>query len=482
MRQVYKCALEAQAKHLALYCNNNGLQILRTFKIAESASKTEQRKIFKEAMQYIAKNKVHHLIVEKVDRHVRNLHDAVETHDWLTADESRRVHFVKDSIVLHKNSRSQEWLNWGMRVVLAKNYIDNLREEAMKGWAEKLAQGWMPGPPPPGYMTVMRDGKRIHGFNPDTYKSMRRIFQLMLEPQHTVDTIRHKMYEFGITTAKGRMYSKSSTHRIMRNPFYIGVIQWNGKEYPGKQPHLISPELFNAVQAKLSRTRPAKYLKHNPVLKGIMVCEHCNKSITWQLQKGHLYGSCQRKLVECKAQSFVREDAVIGLIENKLDALISPSQPVIDWLVTLLRQDFQLSIDNFKEAQRAIDERIATIKRMDDVLYDDKLAGFISADRFESKHEAFISEINDLQQQKGGISQKYEEKYMEGISHIELSQNAKQLFESKDTTNDDKRVILTKLFEKISLKDNSVSVKYTKLTQAIAQKSGQTREILGYAN
>lgn len=178
----------------------------------------------------------------------------------------------------------------------------------------------------------------------------------------------------------------------------------------------------------------------------------------------------------------MREDAVIGLIENKLDALISPSQPVIDWLVTLLRQDFQLSIDNFKEAQRAIDERIATIKRMDDVLYDDKLAGFISADRFESKHEAFISEINDLQQQKGGISQKYEEKYMEGISHIELSQNAKQLFESKDTTNDDKRVILTKLFEKISLKDNSVSVKYTKLTQAIAQKSGQTREILGYAN
>lgn len=178
----------------------------------------------------------------------------------------------------------------------------------------------------------------------------------------------------------------------------------------------------------------------------------------------------------------MREDVVLGMVEKKLDKLISPSPQVVRWLVTLLRQDFQLSIDNFKEAQEAIDRRINAIKKMDDVLYDDKLAGYISAERFEAKHSTFMSEIKDLQQQRGGISQKYEERYMEGISRIELSQNAKQLFKSADTTNDDKRLILTKLFEKISLKDSSVSVNYTKLTQAIARKSGQTREILGYAN
>jgi len=369
-----------------------------------------------------------------------------------------------------------------MRVVLAKNYIDNLREEAMKGWAEKLAQGWMPGPPPPGYMTVVKEGKRVHDFDPQTYKSMQRIFQLMLEPHQTVETIRKKMYEFGITSKKGRMISKSRAHLIMKNPFYVGVIVWNGKEYPGKQPRLITQELFDAVQAKMSRKRPAQYKKHNPILRGIMVCEHCERNITWQLQKGHLYGSCQRKLPECKAQSFVREDTVLGMVEKKLDNLISPSPQVVRWLVTLLRQDFQLSVDNFKEAQQAIEQRIIAIKKMDDMLYDDKLAGFINAERFESKHKSFISEINTLREQKGGISQKYEDKYMEGLSRIELSQNAKKLFSSEETSNDDKRIILTKLFEKISLKDNSISVNYSKLTQAIAKKSGQTREILGYAN
>jgi len=232
-------SLESQVKHLMIYCNNNSLTVLKTYRIAESASKNEQRKVFKEAMKFIEQKDIKNLIVEKVDRHVRNLHDAVETHDWLTKDESRKLHFVKDSIVLHKNSRSQEWLNWGMRVVLAKNYIDNLREEAMKGWAEKLAQGWMPAPPPPGYMTVIRDGKRIHDLNPDTYKSMQRIFQLMLEPHETLETIGQKMTKFGLVSSKGRPFSKSSVHRILTNPFYIGTIRFDEKEYPGKQPHLI---------------------------------------------------------------------------------------------------------------------------------------------------------------------------------------------------------------------------------------------------
>lgn len=474
-------SLESQVKLLTTYGSNNGLTIIKKYKIAESASKSEQRKTFKEAMQFIEKRSIKNLIVEKVDRHVRNLHDAVETHDWLIADEARKVHFVKDSIVLHKNSRSQEWLNWGMRVVLAKNYIDNLREEAMKGWAEKLAQGWMPAPPPLGYMTVVRDGKRVHDFNPATYKSMQRVFQLMLEPQYTIESIRLKMAEFGLVTGKGRPFSKSHAHRILTNPFYIGTIKFNGNEYPGKQPHLISDELFNAVQAKISRKRPVKYRKHNPILKGVMFCGHCGKNITWQLQKGRLYGSCQRRSEVCKKQSFIREDAVIELIEDKLDDLICPSSEVITWLTALLRQDFQLSINNVEEAQKALDERIERIKRMDDTLYDDKLIGLISSERYQAKHDSFVSEIKALQKQKGGVSQEYEIKYMNGISEIELSQDAKRIFTDENTNNDDKRIILTKLFADISLKDNSVSVTYTKLAQAIARNSGLSKEILGYA-
>ncbi len=474
-------SLESQVKLLRSYGSNAGLLVRKVFKIAESASKSEQRKTFKEAMKYIADNNIKNLIVEKVDRHVRNLHDAVETHDWLMHDETRRVHFVKDSLVMHKNSRSQEWLNWGIRVVMAKNYIDNLREEAMKGWAEKLAQGWMPGPPPPGYMTIMQNGKRIHSFNPQTYKSMQKVFKLALEPSYTVEKLGEKMAEYGILTKHGRPFAPSQVHRIIKNPFYIGIIQWDGKQYPGNQPKLIPEKLFYAVQDKLTRKLTTKMRKHNPLFKGMILCEHCGKNITWQMQKGRLYGACQRKLPACKAQNFIREDIVTAHVEAKLDDLVCPSQQIISWLTNLLRSDFELTVNNQEEAEQAIEQRIRRIKRMDEMLYDDKLAGAISSERYQTKHEAFVSEINGLKQQKGGLSQEYEDKYMNGISVIELSQDAKSQFKDENIENDQKRLILTKLFERISLKDNSISVKYTKLTNAIARKSVQTREILANA-
>lgn len=475
-------SLDSQIKLLEGYAENKALHVAETFKITETASKSSQRKIFKKAMLFISEHDIKHLIIEKVDRHVRNLHDAVETHDWLMASEQRHVHFVKDSLILHKNSRSQEWLNWGIRVVMAKNYIDNLREEAMKGWAEKLAQGWLPAPPPPGYHTVVKDGKRIHQPNPATYKSMQKAFGFYLTPEGSVESVQVLMAKMGIVTRGGRPHGKSAVHRLLDNPFYVGINRFNGKDYPGKQTPLIPNKLFDQVQSKLHGVVSAKISKHNPIFKNMINCGHCGKSITWQKQKGRYYGSCQRDLTACKTEKYLRESTICDEVTSMLDDLISPSQLVIAWLTDLLRSDFKLTLDNTEEAKKNINQRIARIKRMDEMLYDDKLTGEISPDRYQSKHAAFVSEIKGLEEQKGGISQAYKDKYLDGITIIELTQTAKAKFLDDEIGVDEKRTILTELFESMILKKGIVSVKYTKLAQAIARKSAQTKEILAYDN
>jgi DNA invertase Pin-like site-specific DNA recombinase len=473
-------SLDSQVKLLENYCEGKGLIALQTFKITESASKSVQRNIFKKALAYIEEHDVKHLVIEKVDRHVRNLHDAVETHDWLISDEDKKVHFVKDSLILHKDSRSQEWLNWGIRVVMAKNYIDNLREEAMKGWAEKLAQGWMPAPPPPGYMTVIQNGKRIHAPDPNTYKLIQKLFKLYLEPNQNVQTITDEMKRLGIVTRNGRPYAKSRVHMLLQNPFYIGINRFNGADYPGAQTPIISKKLFDAVQNKRTSKNPVKYKRHNPLLKGLITCTHCGKTVTWQKQKGNLYGSCQRLTKACRSQRFLKEVEANAVIEQVLDDLVSPSQAVVSWLTELLRSDFSTEIDAGEEAARAINMRISRLNKMDEMLYDDKLSGEVSIERYKEKHTAFQEEIDELKNKLGGVDEAYKAKYMEGISIIELTQVAKKQFLDPNIDNDDKRSILTKLFESITLENNSVSVKYTKLAQAIARKSGQTRRI--YAN
>ncbi len=472
-------SLESQVRLLESYCQTKGLTVRAVFKITETASKSAQRTVFKKALIFIQENDIKHLVIEKVDRHVRNLHDAVETHDWLQSDEAKRAHFVKDSLVMHKQSKSQEWLNWGIRVVMAKNYIDNLREEAMKGWSEKLEQGWLPAPPPPGYMTITEHGKRIHVPNPETYKNVQKLFKLYLEPKASVRSIADHMYRMGIRTRTGNRFADSKVHKMLNNPFYIGINRFDGKDYAGAQTQIISKDLFDAVQAKMHGKRPVKYRLHNPVLKGIVSCGHCHRVITWQRQKGRLYGSCQRKLDECKQQKMIREDDLNITVDDMLTGLVSPSQAVVTWLTSLLREDFKTEINNKKDAIEAVEHRIKRLKRMDEMLYDDKLAGDVSIERYKVKHEAFKAEIDELNRKKGGIDPTYQSRYMNGISIIELSQVAHEQFIDENIDNDMKRDILTKLFQSIVLKDGVVSVTYTKLAQAIAHKSSETRRIYG---
>jgi DNA invertase Pin-like site-specific DNA recombinase len=470
-------SLDSQVKLLHLYCENKDLFVAKVFKITESASKSTQRRTFKEAMKFIEDNKIKHLIIEKVDRHVRNLNDAVATHDWLMADENKQVHFVKDSLIMHKNSRSQEWLNWGIRVVMSKNYIDNLREEAMKGWAEKLAQGWLPAPPPCGYMTITHSGKRIHVPDPITMPIMQHMFRLYLEPNHSIKSITLELERAGVRTRKGRPYSKSHVQKLLTNTFYIGINHFDGKDYPGAQETFITKELFDKVQQKMHRGRPMVYKIHNPALKNIITCEDCGGVITWQLQKGRYYGACQRNKASCHRRKFIREDLVEAAIIEQLDKLVCPSPAIIDWVANEMREKQHESIEAQERMLTSIQTQIDRLDRMDSQLYDDKLAGDIPKEKYDEKHQQFVSQKAELEAQKEKLGKNASQGLEQRLVLLELSQKAASIYQKK--TPEQKRLIITKLFSKITSKDDSVSVSYTNFAQAIAGNVQKTKQLLG---
>ena len=155
-------SLGAQEKFLNSYREKQGYQLTKLFSISESASGRKQRELFDQMISFVKKEKINIIICEKVDRLTRNFKDMVMIDEWLEEDETRQVHLVKDSLVMHKNSRSQEKLNWGIRILFAKNYVDNLSEEVKKGQKEKISQGWLPTKPPYGYKTIGESGHKEH--------------------------------------------------------------------------------------------------------------------------------------------------------------------------------------------------------------------------------------------------------------------------------------------------------------------------------
>lgn len=470
-------SLDSQEKLLLGYCESKQLNVVKTFKIAETASKEQSRKIFHELLGFLDKGEVFHLVIEKTDRFTRNFHDAVAIDDWLNKDANRRLHAVKENILLHKEAKSDVKFMWNIHISVAKKYADNLREESMKGWAEKLAQGWLPAPPPPGYETVIENGKKIHAPDRRTAPLMKRVFELYLNPNYSLMSIAGEMELLGITTRKGRNYHKSQVQTILSNPFYIGINRFDGKEYPGRQEPIISKELFDRVQEKMHGKRPLKLRRHNPVFKNLITCSNCGGAVTWQLQKGRYYGACQRKSDTCKQRKLLREDVLESKVIIMLADLVSPSEEVIEWVVSAMQSKHKTDIEDSSRIATSIKTQIERLERMDNNLYDDKLASIIDTERYERKHVEIIVEKKQLKERLDNIDQTLGMMLEKKLALFKLSQKAAQIYPSRSP--DQKRLIITKLFSDLALTDDFVSVKYTNFTRAIAQNVQKTRKLIG---
>jgi site-specific DNA recombinase len=120
-------SIPAQLKLLREYAQRNELDIVKEFIDVETAKRTG-RKQFGAMMQFLSRNSsCRVVIVEKTDRLYRNFRDCV-TLEELDVE----IHLPKESQVISKNSKSQAKLVHGIQLVIARNYIENLREEVKK--------------------------------------------------------------------------------------------------------------------------------------------------------------------------------------------------------------------------------------------------------------------------------------------------------------------------------------------------------------
>lgn len=139
-------SIEAQLDLLRDYAMKNNIDVVKEFIEAETAKQSGRHK-FAEMLQFLKKSKdVNAILVEKTDRLYRNFRDYVDV------DDSKfDIHLVKENEVITPDSPSHAKLVHGLKVLLAKNFIDNLREETQKGRLKKASNGLFIGQVPYGY-------------------------------------------------------------------------------------------------------------------------------------------------------------------------------------------------------------------------------------------------------------------------------------------------------------------------------------------
>jgi len=121
-------SIPAQRKLLRSYAQRHDYEVVREFIDVETA-KQSGRTQFTRMVRFLQEHpQVRILLCEKTDRLYRNFKD------YVTIDELEvTLVFVKEGSVLNPQSRSHEKFIHGIKVLMAKNYIDNLSEETRSG-------------------------------------------------------------------------------------------------------------------------------------------------------------------------------------------------------------------------------------------------------------------------------------------------------------------------------------------------------------
>src|SRR6516165_4312902 len=249
-------SIPAQLKLLKDYAAVNGFAVAQEYVDVETAKQTG-RAAFGEMVAYLkAHPAVRILLVEKTDRLYRNLKD------WVTVDELEvEIHFPKEGVVLSGESRSSEKFMHGIKVLMAKNYIDNLSEEARKGMQEKAEQGIWPTKTPLGYRNITgTDGKKIIAADPAIAPLIGQMFGWYARGDISLKEAARKAHAAGLVYPRsGAKVPVSTIHTILRNRLYTGWFEWNGKLIQGRHEALVPVELWERVQGVLdaSPRRPS---------------------------------------------------------------------------------------------------------------------------------------------------------------------------------------------------------------------------------
>jgi DNA invertase Pin-like site-specific DNA recombinase len=464
-------SIPAQQKLLRSYAEEKGYAIKEEFTDIETAKKAG-RTSFTKMLAWLRKNKTCKVIlVEKTDRLYRNLKDWVEL-DGMDLD----IHLVKEGTVLSDASRSSEKFIHGIKVLMAKNYIDNLSEEVKKGMLEKAEQGIWPGPAPLGYLNVSRaDGKRIVDTDPDRAASVKRLFEMYATGRYTLKELSKQAATMGLLSRKAQKPPQiAQLHLMLHNPLYKGEYLWRGTWYQGSHPSLVSPELWDRVQdimAGRGTAHPAPQ-KHQFAFTGLVHCGVCaaegnTRLLVGEIQrKKYIYYHCNACQVAGRKPRFVREEALSDTITAHLKGL-SLDGPVVEWLKTALRGSHADKQQFHDAAVARLQKQYANLQRKLDLTYDDRLEGRLTLEQYEARANASREEMAHVRAELVRYETADRAYTEEGIALLELSSMALELYEEQDAP--ERRRLLDFLTLNTEFRDDRLVVKWRKPFDGLAE-------------
>lgn len=301
----------------------------------------------------------------------------------------------------------------------SKYYVDNLSENVKRGNRAKIAKGWRPNAAPIGYLndrvtsTIVLDPERAH--------LVRRLFERALVGVTSLRQLRDEAQVWNLRTRPklrtgGTYLATSTIHRMLRNPFYAGLIMWGGVVHKGAHKPLVSIAEFDQVQRQMKRSGKSAYQKHVFPFTGVIRCGECGMSVTAEHQVNK-YGSkysyyhCSRRRRDYRCrQPAVRSEEIDAMLKDVLMSMTVPKKTYAFLLEELSnqRQSMEEGSDSIiKSRNRAIAQSEQALRNVIDL----RVRELISEEEFLNQRHLIQEELirkRDMRNRPSDTSLRFE--------------------------------------------------------------------------
>jgi site-specific DNA recombinase len=301
---------------------------------AGESARSAQREQLQQMLRDIKTVKPDYVIVHKIDRLARNREDDIAINLML------RKHGVKlISCTENIDETPQGKLLYGLLAEIAQFYSGNLAQEVMKGLLRKAEEGGTPFRASVGYLNRRETKFGVERswveLDPERAEVIRWCFEQYATGEWSALDLTLAAQAKGLTsrpTAKrpAAPISATTMYNMLANPYYMGIVSYQGIHYEGKHPTLVEPDVWLAVQDVLAAHNHTgeKDRVHNHYLRSTIYCSSCSGRLVFSQNTGrggtYQYFMCVKR--KTKRNNCTRPAVRVERIEDGIAAFYATFQ------------------------------------------------------------------------------------------------------------------------------------------------------------
>lgn len=443
-------SIPAQSRRLYDYAERNNFTDIELHKLVESSTKTT-RKDFSAIVTTIKRSKSRSaLIVDTIDRLQRSFKESVIL-DELRNNGKLELHFIRESLIISERSNSADILRWDMGVMFAKSYVTQLSDNVKRGIEQKWLNGEWSGRAPYGYSNYENlEGRKEIGPDKATKHVVYDMYNWYASGSYSFLQIRKRLKTtYDVTMAT------SQIDRVLKNPFYYGVMEIKGNQYMHNYEPIISKQLFDAVQnvKKAANKTPRKYGGLPYFYRGIMTCADCGMRITVERQKGIIYYHCTQSKGKHGA-AWVPEEKLTEQFRQAF-ANIQPNQAQFDEVMDALKVSHKDKTKYRKQQQATLNAELTKTSSRQERLFDIYADGGIDKETYLHKLNGYKVTKKDIERRIANLGTASNEFYDNAERIMQICKTAPSTFESSKI--DQRRELINLVLSNLVLDGDQLS-------------------------